>query len=629
MNEQNSIKIPKSDDINIQLSTNAINFLDSQFIKNGEAKVIQTNFIFQILYSIKNLNWYCCCLLDQNSKYGGFCIKYEKKYGIPTEGDIIETNKIQIAKLQNKDTNLYFCEDVKKLKHMDKFLVDPKKLNSISKKRANSNKKSNSNYKLLENIKNNKNKNVFNSPQKISPSLYDLNFSDSKNNVNNDSKGKNSNESYKYTLISELTTLTNSPTLFLKCKFKSAIKKFTSKRNGSESSVQNYIFYDTHGDEIHAATFGEASNKYNNIINVGSIYEISKVEKQVVKSYYNFTKCQVQLIFNNYTKIIEKEDNGEFNNANYFRKNEFVKINSLTKDKNNLIVNVVGIILEDGGMTEKRKESGQIIKFRKLCIGDNTLHKINLKLWEEKAQEGKKYLKGDIVCIYYTKCKRYYNYFDLHSNSISQILNCEDPQKKEELKQFYKIHPNINEYQDMNFIFLNSQENIKYKFINIFIEDYIKEYSADTNYSTIVKLNGTVINFFHKESNLYEGCFFCGKKFENKCPTCLTDKKKLIFIYNVKIKDCSDYLWIDFIGEIGENFLGISPEDYRNAINDKNKIDEISKRILYNNYCFIGRYKGPAYDECHAGVFSVIQYGKIDRDYYSKEIFLKLKELKI
>lgn len=631
MNEQNGIFSPKIDNLNIELSKGAINYLDNQIIRNGDTKIIEIKFIFQILYSIKNLNWYCCCLLDQNSKYSGFCIKYGKEYGIPREGDIIETNKIQITKLKNKDTNLYFCEDVKKLKHSKKFLVDPKNLNSISKKRAYSNKKSNINYKLLGNLKNNRNINIFNSSKKNNSSSYDLNLSGPKININNDSKNQNNNESRKYTLVSELNSFTNNPIFLLKCEYKSGIIEFSSKRDGKTSMLQHYIFYDIKGEKIKAVAFGDCSIKCNNIINIGSIYEISKIEKNVVTNpNYFFTKCQIQLMINNFTKIVEKEDKGEFNKAKKFNENDFVKINNLTMDKNNLIVNIVGIILEDKGIIEKRRENGQFVRYRKLCIGDNTLHKINLKLWEGKSILENKYIKGDIICVNYIRCKRFYNYFELNSNNITQILSCDDPQKKEELKQFYKEHPNVCEYQDMNFVVLNSQINIKYKFINSYIEDYILEYNNETDYSKVVKINGTVTYFFNKESNLYEGCFYCGKKCEGKCLTCLTDKKRLIFVFNVKIKDCSDYLWIDFIGEIGENFLGISPENYQKLLknNERNKLDEITERILYKNYTFIGRYKGPAYEECHGGVFGVIQFGEINREFYSQEIFSKLKELK-
>ena len=140
MNESKLIT-PKKTNNNIKLSKGAINYLDNQFIKNGDNKVINKQFTFQVIYAIKKLsNWYCCSLLDQDNKFGGFCIQYESQYGEPKKGDIIQTNKIQIIKLPNRDTNLYFCENVKKLKESKKMVIDPKKVNSITKIRTSSKK---------------------------------------------------------------------------------------------------------------------------------------------------------------------------------------------------------------------------------------------------------------------------------------------------------------------------------------------------------------------------------------------------------------------------------------------------------------------------------------------------------
>ena len=92
MNALNGIKSPIKNKNIFILSKEAINYLDNQIIKDGENKTIEAPFTFQVVYAIKKFkDWYCCCLMDQKSKYGGFCIKYNKRYGEPKEGDIIKT----------------------------------------------------------------------------------------------------------------------------------------------------------------------------------------------------------------------------------------------------------------------------------------------------------------------------------------------------------------------------------------------------------------------------------------------------------------------------------------------------------------------------------------------------------
>ena len=611
MNEPKNLNSPKSNNNfqNIKLSKGAINFLDNQIIKNGENKIIEINFTFQIINAIKKLsNWYCCSLLDQDSKFGGFCIKYESQYGEPKKGDIIQTEKIQIIKLPNRDSNLYFCENVKKLNESKKMVIDPKKIDSISKKR------SKSKNEPLENNKNNNEKKYLSNNLK----------KNSKNNINNKEKRENK----IYTYVSDLTSFTNNPILFLKCKFKSVLKIITSLDKGFEGEVQNYIFYDTKGDEIQAVAFRECANKLNDIIKIGSIYEISKVGKQAIKPNFKLSKCQLQLIFKTNSIIDEIEDKGEFDNAKKLNKSEFIELRNLIKVKIDSNVNVFGIILEDKGIIEKRKENEKIVKIRILCIGDNNLNKINVKLWEEKAEPNKTYSKGEVINLYYFKYKKYYNIYDLNSMAISQILPCDDKEKEKELKEFYKNHQNINEYIDMNYLALNSQDNINSKFIKELIDNYSLEFNENNNIQ-LIKISGTVINFNLNESNYYEGCIFCNKKFIEVCPTCLTDEKKSIFAFHIQIIDCSENCWIEFYGDIAENFLGINVENYQRLIKENNEkyLEEIKKRILYNNYSFIGKYKISSFYENNIVIFSVIQYCKNDNNYY-KELITKINLIK-
>ena len=72
--------------------------------------------------------------------------------------------------------------------------------------------------------------------------------------------------------------------------------------------------------------------------------------------------------------------------------------------------------------------------------------------------------------------------------------------------------------------------------------------------------------------------------------------------------------------------MGISPENYQTLINshDTNGLNKIKKRILYNKYTFIGKYKGHFYNEYV--IFSVAQFNKDDSQYY-KDLTQKLKSI--
>ena len=117
MSAQNSFKIINNLENEIQLSKKGIDFLESQFIREFEKKIINEKFIFQIVYIMnKYNNWYNCSLIDFNKKYDGFFIKYDDESLIPKIGDIIETKRIQIVKLPNRDNYIFFCDEVQKIK---------------------------------------------------------------------------------------------------------------------------------------------------------------------------------------------------------------------------------------------------------------------------------------------------------------------------------------------------------------------------------------------------------------------------------------------------------------------------------------------------------------------------------
>ena len=616
MQISNKIKSPEKKNKNYQLSKQAINYLDNQIINDGERKIIEAEFIFQVVYSIKRVdNWYCCSLMDQNSKYGGFCIKYKKRYGVPKEGDIIKTNKIQIVKLPNRDVNLYFCDHVKKIEESKKMIINPKNVDSITKIRSTSRKQAYMKYNIFKNYEGDDEiNNNMNSPtQNKFPFL--------EKNVLSDAKKINPSQR-KPTLISELTSFVNNPFFILKFLAKTEIKPFASRYNvNGIDYVQNYIFSDINGDKIQAVSFNYDKNEeLDKFLKVNSIYRISKANKRTKFSKdFSFTNGDIQLLFSPFT-IVEELSEEEKKGQIFKDKTQLTKINEIINGHNK-IFDICGIVLEDKGIIEKKKSNGEIVKYRRLIIGDDTLHKVSLKLWEEKIQPNRTYFKGDIICAKDVKYKQWIHYYELNSSFLTQILFFSETKKGKALKKFYQSHQKIEEYKDINFVELDKRNDIQTKLIKEFLIDYDEEMKKINTYK-LAKINGIVMGIEHGDSNVFSGCKYCYKKFDDICPICNTYNKKLYFDFQIKIGDCSNYMWIQLFGESAENFLGISPEEYQILIkyNNKHKIEKLNKRILYNEYTFIGRYVSLTNNESKNVKFSVIQYRKVDKEHFKKLI---------
>ena len=630
MQNLNEIKEPVENKNISKLSNDAIHFLDNQIIPDGETREIEVDFTFQIICATKRLpNWYCVSLMDQKSKFGGFCIKWNQHYGEPKEGDIINIKKIRIVKLPYRDTNIYFGEKVKRIEESKKMLINPRTVESIAKVRSTSKKKAYLKYNLFQNYNEEDNDILFNI------NINNININSPvqeriKSNIGNDLLEQNKNNNSirrKPTLISELNSFINNPFFILKCVYKSEIKTIPSKYNNlGFDNVQDYLFTDVNGDKIQAVVYHyNNTEKLDKMIKINSIYEISKANRRMnFNKSFALTNHNIQLSFTCYTEIKELTEE-EAKSYQFKEKNEFTKIKDLL-NKENKIFNLYSIVLEDKGIVEKNKlNSNDTFKYRRLIIGDDSLYKVSLKLWNDLIQPNKTYLKGDIICIKDVRYKEWNNYYELYSLFISKIDYADETKRGKALKKFYHSHQKNEEYKDLCFTELDNKKNIKMKFIDNLLDEFKKEKQISAN---LYQINGIVKNIEHRDENVFSGCKFCGKKFDDICPNCKSYHKKLYFNFIIKIVDCSNHLWIRLFGENAENFLGITPTEYQLLIkyNNKYKLDEINTKIFYHEYTFIGKYEIPNSEELKSDVFFVILFKKIDNDYYKKLINQLKKE---
>ena len=187
------------------------------------------------------------------------------------------------------------------------------------------------------------------------------------------------------------------------------------------------------------------------------------------------------------------------------------------------------------------------------------------------------------------------------------------------VKDFYNEYRHKNQYIDISFVELNSLES-EYRSIKDYIEYYILE--SMTNNMKIIKIRGIVTDFVNKGSNTYPCCVNCYRKIEGFCNYCYNKNVKLQFKISVKIKDFSDYLWVEMSNETAENFLGVTPEYYQKLINNKNEdlLNEIRNRIMYKDYIFIGKFSGPPLDDGHENSFLCLYYNNTNEQYYKKSL---------
>ena len=593
MSAKNSSNILDNKIKDIELSKNAINFLSKQFVLECDKRIIEEKFIFQIVYVLKKChNYYICSIIDKNTKFDGFFINYDEQSIKPKAGDIIETKSIQIVKLPNRIEYIYFCDKVTKIKESEESI----KIN-------------------LENIYNKKNdENIINISDNNNINCDDKYSTPSKkpSNINNQEIVESKK---KYTLYSDLLKKKDiqNPVFYLKCRNKTNIRDFQNKSEKMDGKVQFYYFLDTEGEAIKITAFSMINiNYYNSLIQPGGVYEISNLNVQKNKEGYT-ENYPYQFIFDKYrTKVIMLKDKGDFNKIRNMYQKIITKISELNSSKLNTTINVLGIVLENRGISEiKNNET----KFRNLIIGDNTLHRINLQLWSNRTNPDRVFLKGDVIYMTDLVYKENYIFNFLTSSKNSNIFHCQPSPIEQEFRKLYKVHPNTYEYKDMNVNYLNSKHDIKFKFISQLKAKTKKENENNSKYE-IDKIFGTIINFEHTKNNIKLKCGFCDKLVEDEHFYYCEGIPKLHFTIKIEIKDCSGHLFTDLFGRNAEIFLNITPEEYIKIINDNNeeKLSEINKRILYKNYIFYGKII-PINNDSYS-CFSVYKFDEVNDRFY-------------
>jgi hypothetical protein len=573
---------------NFQLSTGAIKFLESQTVTQGTKKSMDVDFTFQIERATKNSGGiYNCSLLDSDSKYAGFLLTYEQKDGIPGVGDIIHVGKILIAILPSRDSHIYYCKNVRLIRRAMALQVDPKQLSNVSKKKS------------MENYRN---------------TVYRPSDNENAMQNNNPNNGEFFDDS-GCTLISSLTTFSSNARLYLKCKVKNPIKNFVAKSTKKDCTLQSYIFIDTKGDEIQATAFNKAVENFSKIIQEGGIYEIRKCNIQLAERAYNATKCDYKLGFNESTQVIPAPDNGKFSGVKF----SIIPLEQIVDFPIGKIIDVFGFVLDDKGFQEITTKNEKILKMQKLLIGDDTLSRIELTLWEPFGSPDNNYSLGDLIAVKNCRVKEFNGRKQLSTTDSTEVKKSLDPESDSRLRKFYDEHQNENDYKDVQGEMI-SNGVIKSPAELVFIKDIQNTYEIemDNKDRPVFEINATVTRLNHSERNYYTGCAKCHKKMETDvCTFCSCTEKKVMFTLSLDVRDATSHFWIDMFGELAEKFLGIKGEDYENLIRNGTTVEEneglipINERVEYHTFSFIGKVRENIFNDTKRYRFNVFRFNEI------------------
>jgi len=321
---------------------------------------------------------------------------------------------------------------------------------------------------------------------------------------------------------------------------KKKIKTF-KRMNNESSKLLPLELIDKDDTEITATIFGDAVDKYDEIIKKNGCYIISRGGIKGADKRYT-------QIGNDYTitldesSIIKPVEDDPLIKMKSYKYTPIEKINDMNKGE---LVNVLGIIEKVGPISSTFKPEGEVRK-RVITIYDESKTRINITMWRESAHE--KLTEGDIIGITDLKVAEFNNTKQLNSGGDTEVN--ENPRDNRvsalELMKHQGIVPSE--------IKVNYKENI-----NLVAEvTSMEEQMGLDNKGKYYSINAVIISASHEKKFFYIGCNNCKKKVEGeKCISCSEDKgTKAMYNFTMQITDGTGSMWVNVLGDEGEKLLG-------------------------------------------------------------------------
>lgn len=201
------------------------------------------------------------------------------------------------------------------------------------------------------------------------------NATTSHNNKFNDSASQKSRAIFA---IEQLSPYQNVWTIKARVSYKGDIKTWHNQRG--EGKLLNVNFLDTSG-EIRATAFNDNATAFNEILQEGKVYYVSKARLQPAKPQFTNLSHPYELNLDRETVIEESFDENNVPKTHF----NFIKLDNIQSQENNSNVDVLGIIQTVNPHFELTSRAGKKFDRRDIQIVDDSGFAISVGLWNQQA----------------------------------------------------------------------------------------------------------------------------------------------------------------------------------------------------------------------------------------------------
>lgn len=198
------------------------------------------------------------------------------------------------------------------------------------------------------------------------------------NTGNNFSMISGSQKSRPIFAIEQLSPYQNIWTIKARVSYKGDIKTWHNQRG--DGKLLNLNFLDTSG-EIRGTAFNDNATKFNEVLQEGKVYFLSKARLQPAKPQFSNLPHPYELMLDRDTVVEECLDESDVPKTHF----SFIKLNTIQNQEANSNVDVLGIIQTVNPHFELISRAGKRFDRRDINIVDDSGYSIAVGLWNQQA----------------------------------------------------------------------------------------------------------------------------------------------------------------------------------------------------------------------------------------------------
>jgi len=393
--------------------------------------------------------------------------------------------------------------------------------------------------------------------------------------------------------LNQITTFNKNFSVKVRILNKTELIPYVTKTNGVYLTM---FVIDASNQEMEIKVFNSAAEKAHKLFEEKAIYKISGLYVKLNDKRYSVIKSDFCLYLEENFTVEKLPEDPTIKTYSV----TITKIEKLQMLENNTVVDLIAKVIKENELSKKNTKHGEM-DFKKIILADDSNFEVELSLWGEQART--EYCKEnmDIYIFKHLNLNEFNGSKTLSTSKKSFIYQDNNLSEVVVLKNFFANHlgefaslskPNrIGESKFDDFCYM-SLEDISDQITadmnkdNSNINNINNQFQESLNFDKkrIFKVKAEIYNFVHSEKNFYVGCSECRKKVKEvtytyTCSSCnkYHEKPHYIYFFRFLIKDNTKECVIDALGEVANNLLGMTAEEYRNVLieNDTTKLDEI------------------------------------------------------